>query len=369
MLNRTLYKALCDVFGRDGVRPIRTGQHGEFGKELLTGKDYGKARLAKTGDDPGEEFAVRCPFCNDHTPRLYINHRWGTLDPYTKKRILWAMHCYNEECQSDWENRVALAKMVFDADDRAAVIPDEPERPEDLRPKVVRLPGALQDIAVLAQLQPRHPAVRWCMGRNLDVQELSRRYGVGYCVVSNSPNSLAAQRLVAPFYVRRSGVTTLAGWTSRLLYPEPDQPKWLHSASSTGRIVYGLSEASKYQTLVVVEGPGDKWTVGRPGAAIFGKTLREEKARRISMAVDDDPDRVIVVLLDPEQDRVAKAKRKRHHSEVAAEMLRSMTRTPVVDVRLPLGTDPGSLDRSYLWNYIIREAARQGVRVTPRLAA
>jgi len=361
MLNRELYRQLCNVFGKNSVTVHRSGEAGVFKKEQVLRGNHTDYKLTRVpGVSPGEEYSVKCPFCSDHSPRLYINYRWGTKDPFSGKRILWLMHCYNEECQAVYANRLALAQLVFDNDDTIQVL-DVADETEPEAPRQVTLPGAMQSLEVLAETNMRHPAVLWCMSRQLDIVELSRRYGVGYCVVPKYAGSPNAERLVVPFYARGKSGITLAGWTARILRKVAQgEAKWRHSWAATGQIVYGIGEAAAYQTIVVTEGPGDKFAVGRPAVAMLGKAANAYKMQRIADVVQDDPRRLIVILLDPDQDKMAKARRREHHSTVAANLMRSLTKTPVIDVRLPSGSDPGSLDRKYIWRYIIREAARQG---------
>jgi len=164
--------------------------------------------------------------------------------------------------------------------------------------------------------------------------------------------------------VRKAGKVELAGWTARRLSNDADTAKWLHSSNPTQNIVYGLAEAAAWRTILVVEGPGDRWGVGKYGAGVLGKTVGQPKAMRIAKAAGNHPDQNIVVLLDPTQDRVSKLRKRRHHIEVACESLRQYAKCGVHGVYLPAGTDPGSLDQQYTLDYVERELGEQGVRIS-----
>jgi len=361
--NPQLYARLCKVFGANRVVVRKPGEKGEFVKGEYEHQGYKKFRTEKVGSQAGEEFAVSCPLgCGDTHGRLAINHMWGTMDPYSGKRILWLCHCYNEECQAEYENRKLLAEIVF-GDDTSAI---EINESVDVKPvkRKVTLPGAMLDLLTLAKSRPDHPAVQFAYGKGYDITELSQRYGVGYCVGSAYAGGIIEGRLVAPWYTRRGGKSRLAGWTARRITTDADTPKWYHSSSATGSVVYGLGEAAAYRTVVVVEGPGDKWSVGPPGGATLGKGIRTEKAKLIANATKSGKNRLVVVLQDPDQDPISAAKGKPHHIEQAVAEITKYASCPVIGVYLPPRTDPGLLDRGYVWDYIYREAKGQGVKAS-----
>ena len=312
LINPGLYQRLCEVFGKKGVKVHRPGRKGAFRYENAASDNYKSMRLTKAGDDVGEEYSVSCIFCGDRKQRLYFNHFWGTLDKYSGKRILWLCHCYNEECQQDPDNRKELAKLVLG--DRRVRLESKNIDVEERELRDVRLPGLLQRLDDLALSDRQHPAVRWCLVRGYDPRVLGDQYGVGYCFSTYADGDLSFQRIVAPFYVAKDGETKLAGWTARKIFEDAPGPKWLHSASPTGSIVYGLNEAAKYKVLTVVEGPGDKWAVGPRAAAVLGKTLRDAKADRIVAAMQKhrSKDQIIAVMLDPLQSPVERRRGRPH---------------------------------------------------------
>lgn len=375
LLNQTLYQRLCARFGRDNVGVNKPGVPGAFGKGVFapTDKSYRLIKLdpTKAVSASGEEFNVACPFCNERragkTGRLYINHLWGTKDPYTDSTILWLMHCYNEECHRNFANRQALAEMIVGGDETFVVAKTDYKPPP---PKAAKMPEGAQSLRYLAEHNFDHPAIKFCVRRGYDPRELSDVYNVVYCTATGNQNGRAANRLVVPFYTTVSGKAKLAGWTARRLEEpgkdaSPDElerigPKWRHSSNPTGHIVYGLEEAAKHPVIVVTEGPGDKWSFGPQAVAVLGKTLSVAKASRIVSAMSHHGANArIVVSLDPSQDTKARLRKAPHHIAVAVKVFKSISQIPVYDLWLPAWTDPGSLSRSYLWWHVLERLKRR----------
>lgn len=362
LVNPTLYQRLVEVFGRKGVRIHRPGRRGSFKYDAADNGKYSAMRLVKAGREVGEEFSVSCLFCGDTRGRLYFNHFWGTRNKYDGKRILWPCHCYNEECQADFENRKELARLILGSDRVRLTLPEN-EVDEEPEERTVKLPGVLQDIGVLAKESLEHPAVQWCLERGYNPQELSERYGVGFCAFPHRDGHPCRNRIVAPFYMRSNGETKLAGWTARKIYSDTPGPKWLHSASPTGDIVYGLGSAAQYETLVIVEGPGDVWSTGPWSCALFGKTLNDAKLSRIVKALDkwQTRNRVVVVMLDPKQSSIERQRGREHHIKAAVKALKSVLTCPIIPVILPAFTDPGELDRAILRWHIKQHCKEDGI--------
>jgi putative hemolysin len=348
--NPELYRRLRR-WSVNNVRVHKPGEAGEFAPEEIRERHYKKLRLSKSGTRAGEEFSVCCPECNDTKFRLYFNHLWGTADPYSGSQILWLCHCYNEECQNDFNNRRQWAEDILgDGDTVLRIQKDvvvEPPKTE------ISLPGEVIPIKQLALQNMSHPAVQFCMNRGYRINELDSQNGVLYCVQSRVYGGAITGRIVAPWYFRKpNGESRLGGWTARkhINVEGDDTSKWMHSWAPTQDVVYGLSEAVRYRVIVIVEGPGDKWSVGPNACAILGKTLTDRKAKQIVQACRGIP-RVFVVALDPDQDNRERVKGKKHHIENAVAVMKSVTSDPVVGLYLPPTTDPGGLDRDYFWSY------------------
>ena len=360
--NAGLYRRLCTVFGASNVGIHRPGQPGRRITAAAAALDRGYSGM-QAAEQVGEEYNVPCPICGERrsgkSGRLWFNHLWGTKDPRTNSTILWLCHCYNEECQQEYRNRVKLAEMVLGGDTLVVKQIDVPIEP----PKKAKWPGVMQSLIELAPQGLNHPAIRFCLRKGYDPRVLANKYGVMYCMEVVKANPLARHRLVVPFYVRIGGQVELAGWTARRLREPPRNasqedldsygPKWLHSSTPTGHIVYGLSEASKYPTIAIGEGPGDRWALGEQSVATLGKTLRAAKIDRIAAALAEHGDAAKVVLVyDPMQDAKAKARGALHHILDAVARWKERSRIPVYDLWLPRWSDPGSLVKSYTWWHI-----------------
>jgi hypothetical protein len=64
----------------------------------------------------------------------------------------------------------------------------------------------------------------------------------------------------------------------------------------------------------------------------------------------------IILLYDPEAEVET--------ANAMAKLMRSCVNSPVIDVRLPPGTDPGSLTHEAIWSQIIQQASNRGVQVS-----
>jgi hypothetical protein len=326
--------------------------------------------LVKSGTDTGEEFAVNCPFCGDQRSRLLINHLWGTKSRTTGKTLLWLANCFNTGCLSDFQNRADLYEMVF-GDDRAGPVnldvDQEVEEKEEKPLEPADFPGLIIPLKQLIRPNIPHDAVDWCLARNYDPTELADIYDVHYCAISKFANDRATNRLVAPLFAEINGRREMVAWTARKLEDEQPGGKWEHSYTTIGRLFYGLDIASKYKTIVVTEGPGDAWAVGPQAVSVLGKTIQQEKVRMLRHLVESRAsanDTTVVLMLDPAMDKVTKAKQGEHHMVKAERILRLYLPCKVVPVYLPEYSDPGSLDRRFIWACIRKAGLKHGVRIT-----
>jgi len=368
LLNKKLYKSLTSTFGVRGVYLVKPGEKGQFryGKNRLSKKN----RIIKFGDNPGEEYRVDCPFCGDTRGRLYINHMWGKLDKVSLRPMLWPVQCFNEQCMEDYQRRLDLYQLVFGDTVVEDIAADE--QIEEVEEKLVPVsyPGLTQDLSSIIETNPNHDVILWCLARGFCPEELAYVYGVQYCDFHHVTHGVSqdfSAKLVAPIYAKVNGRYEMVAWTARKLYESTPGPKWLHSKGSISKVFYGLGAASKYQTIVVVEGPGDKWSVGINAVAVFGKTVNAKRLSALSSVINsrsNPKDSTVVVLLDPEQDHKAKQEGKTHHIEQATDKLKQVLDCPVLPVYLPLGFDPGALRRNYIWACIKNEAKKNGVTVS-----
>lgn len=365
MLNVSLYSALCRTFGARNVKVIKQGQRGQFKfglrQRVVRGEveDYRTICKQTTNNGSvfvGEEFKVPCPFCRDHLPRLYINHLFGTKDKQTGQRFLWLANCYNEGCMSSFGNRKKLFEMLAAQED----ISDLKGQGREARIAAgADWPGDVWSLYDLAKKEPNHPAVWYAYSRSWCPYQLSKQFDVRVIIQSSYMDEWLNSRIIAPVY---GGDKALKTWTARKVLPEDTGPKWLHCPHiGTGDALYGLASAAKVSVPGVVEGPGDVW--GRRGEAtgIFGKHLQDNKARRIAKAFKDA--KAIAVILDPNQDYRERLANKQHHLDAAADLLAKYTEVPIIRVRIPEDSDPGSLDYDISQWHIERCADEQRIKI------
>ena len=313
----------------------------------------------------GEEYRVNCPFCNDDRRRLFVNHRWAVKDEHGNKN-LWLAHCWNEECLVSHATQQRLWDLVFACGrpPRAGEIKRGIKL--DLRTlRVVDPPGPIIPISELARNVPNHEAVQYLLGRGYDLERMEKLWGVGYCTNSRYP--LACERIYIPIIMGGK----LRGWQMRMTrdWKKGDPPKYWSCPHMRRRfLMYNYDRAKQYRTPWIVEGPIDTWSCGFQAMGAIGKTVSPALISKLWKCKFDS----VVVMLDPEPDANMLAKkgdRYVHHIEKLASRLEGDRKTGpfaggVCRVYLPLGTDPGSLDRDYMKDYVNERAKEQGVKIS-----
>lgn len=366
-VNNRLVSRLREVFGNHAVHIEKPGQTGQFAM-TTTGGSY---KLVKKGSSTGEEYRINCPFCSDTKQRLYINHLWGTRSVATKRLTLWLAHCFNEECLTDFENRKELYDMVYNGGDvpvDADMVGEEAVE-EEMLP--IEFPGLVRPLTDILRTDRDHKLIHWCLARGYDPAYLAEHYDIHHVSLGRSTASDMTDRLLAPIYADFDGEVKLAAWTARRLEDSGESgPKWKHSYGTIGNFLYGIEHAQNYETIVITEGPGDAWSVGLNAVAVLGKTLQKRKCDILRSVIGSRDERVrsaIVLLLDPAQDETSKKKGLEHHMTKAYKTLMSHLTCPILPVYLPSFTDPGSLDRDFIWACIYKTARKAGVYVSTKL--
>jgi DNA primase len=119
------------------------------------------------------------------------------------------------------------------------------------------------------------------------------------------------------------------------------------------RMLYNFDRAITQTSAVIVEGLTDVHMVGAAGMATMGATISPVQAQLLAVNFAGKP---IILLYDPEAVEET--------SRAMSRLMASCTQSPVIDVHLPIGTDPGSTDHNTIWRHIITQAAARGVTVT-----
>lgn len=365
MINPELFHLLERRFGVGNVNIQAENREMSSTYTIDASQDLSDLRYKLAITSPGEEYYVRCPFCHDWKPRLYINHRWGKYDAHTRSKNLWLAHCWNEECLSSYDNQRSLYEQVVEYSNigsvsKYATTVLRPQTTLKVRPpRKLEMPGAMWPLDDMVVRSPRHAAIAYVESRLWDAAYLGRIYGVQYCVESHLTQ--AVRRIVAPIHMQGE----FKGWQARYVGDPPEGvAKWYTCPGmQVGATLYNFDRMCRHQTKVIVEGPADVWSFGPQACGIFNKKMTSEQIRLLTECVSSDD--VIVILLDPAQDAKTKARGELHHIEKLYYDLNAIPKLArkVIKVYLPHGCDPDELDREYMHRLISAEAQRNKLQV------
>lgn len=354
--DRVLCKGLYDKLWQVFDRRISIANEGEPFRSTVTRSMTGRTRMDVS--ESGEYYCVACPFCNDTRKRLWINHMFGQLD-HDGWPMKFLAICYNEHCMDKADNRARLYDIIYgfrNANQRNSgpvFGVREVEFDDNQAPQVATPPGLVLPLTDLYQSNPNHPALLYMLYiRQYSLEKLAR-WGVGYCS-SAVPRFIAAtNRIIFPIIFNGQYV----GWQGRYIGDLPDWsgvPKYYTMPGlKKQRMFYNFDSAVTQSCAVLVEGVTDTHNVGLAGMATLGSSVSVMQAQLLALHFTGKP---IIMLYDPEA-----------VDETQAAVLRLMqycTQSPVIDVKLPDGTDPGSLAHEVIWSHIISQAAARGVRVS-----
>lgn len=347
--NPGLYKSLKGIF-----KEVRIANEGE---PLVIKKRQsitGKPKLWKEAG--GEEYRVCCPFCNDRRFRLYINHAWG-LDATAKYPSSKLVVCHNEHCEQnkdDSENPLKYLQRKlrpYFSDIKRGLIPTiaaptEEEINAAADPLMFPKPEWCKQFS---DLPDNHDAVKYWLQRKFDLGVLEERWKVVWA--EQYPVERAGKKynwLAGRVFIP----TPDDGWQARSLESD-DKIKYFSCPGwKKSRCIYNIDEARKHPFAVVVEGVTNVWRIGSPAVAIFGKSLSEAQAKRMSENFN-----TVALLLDPDAYTGDKLGLK------ALTALRR--RIPnVFKVTLPEGRkDAAECTFDMVWNCIERDSRLAGVPV------
>lgn len=301
----------------------------------------------------GEYYQVSCPFCNDTRFRLYINHMYGQKDAFGRRMKFLAV-CYNDTaCMSKPANQEEFWERLNEMEDeieRATIYQGDivPEEAQE-----INWPGPCTR---LDDLPDDHPARLYLEARSFDPDKIARVYGVAYC--HDSHYYTARNRIIIPVFERGK----LKGWQARHIgelnwkdKTKNHPPKYFTYPGMPRRVLlYNLDNAKKYSTGIVVEGPTDVWSVGPMAVCTFGSTMTPQQRSRFKTVFRR---RTAILLYDPEAFASAATR------SLVAYFKKHMPGR-FAAIKLPEGTDPGSLDREFLRDYVTEKAARRGVEIS-----
>jgi len=358
LLNPTLYHGLQRLLEERGDASLEVQNAGIAAQTIVVQDPRHRANQPGNGKrvqivNQGEEYRMNCPFCGDTRGRFYVNHLWGVFDKRVGRRNVWLAHCWNEECQDDWDNMSWLLERVYGNNTgRSIKIRAGIRKLDDGNIPVQKPPGEVYTLEHLLKHEPNHPAISYILSRNFDPRTLSKVYGVGYC--ANSVYTLARNRIYFPYFMDDQ----LLGWQCRTMgeWKKGDPPKYFSCPGQRRRYIgYNYNRALAYKTIALVEGPLDVCGAGPWSIGLLGKTM--SNYLRLRLARDASEQSFVAILLDPTQSEEEIAKKRKHHIEKLFEQLQPLLPGRVFTTYLPDGVDPGSFDRD-LQKDCMRDAAR-----------
>jgi hypothetical protein len=337
---------------------------------------YGDVRVAHEGEE-GEEYRICCPFCHDKFHRLYVNCKWGVIDPLTQQSNIHLVNCYNEKCvdplkddERTWQKRCENRQELFDTVYRGlgrqiSLSPiSATQKPEN---EPAEWPGRVIRLNTLASKYPTHPAVTYLQARGFDPAQLGTQYGFVYCdQVTNPLYQMAENTIIIPIWKGNM----LYSWISRKIGeapPNTPRKKWKKYYNMPGRsmstVGYNLDLALCYSTLVIVEGVFDAIKTGAYATCMFTNsvpaTLRKQIVKGLAVYGDDA---VVVIMLDPSQSDEANRRKSVHHIEAAAAAFVNYV-PHVLKIYLPNNQDPGSMTHEEITKVILQTAEQENVKI------
>jgi hypothetical protein len=348
-LNRSLFRRCRATFGSVQIKNPGEKQIRSMGLDLRTGREKPTIR------HPGEYYAVNCPFCNDTRHRCYINHRYGTDDELGRAQTFLAT-CFNAGCPLSMRKPEIYKQLEEMLTGHNLVQLRHAPITEGKLVDVEKICGTWPGIVTrVDKLPASHEAVMYLAGRGFDVEVIGRFYNVHWC--SKSDRFVCENRLIIPVYHNKQ----MVGWQARPAFDTDwktsDLPKYYISPGMPRRqILYNLGNARRFQTGVIVEGETDVWRLGPQAVCTFGATMTEPQQSLFKSAFATHSG---VLLYDPD----VKEKTADRVQQIVHELNLSL-KSGFCTVDLPDGTDPGSLDRSFLRDFIKQKAEEKGVKVS-----
>jgi len=350
-LNRALFRRCKAVFGNVRIAHSGEKQLRKSSVDLITGKPI------EVITHSGEYYAVCCPFCNDTRFRCYINHRYGTDNSWGRPQLNLAI-CFNGGCPlslKEAETYQKLEQMLVGhhlLDLRKVQIKEG--KPVDLTKIRTSWPGKVTRID---KLPSSHEANLYLESRGFDPEKIGRFYNVHWCYESDK--YICRNRLIIPIYHDMQ----MVGWQARAAFEtdwkKSSLPKYYTAPGTPKRnILYNLGNAEQYEVGIIVEGVTDVWRVGPQAVCTLGASLTAGQQTLFRQRFKDYAG---VLVFDPDvKDKLAlKVK------EIETD-LNEHLKSGFCSVQLPTGTDPGSLDRAMLREYITKQAKDKGVIISWR---
>ena len=300
--------------------------------------------------EPGEHYVICCPYCGDSRFRLYISHRYCTLEG-TRLFGRHLIHCFNEGCDTTNFDKLIFQSRKYPVS--AAVL--APPTATDF--KKATLPGRCVPLETLPQ---DHPAIQYLtVGRKnpagypapFSPAELSRNWGVCFCEQAEQHKGYATElvqgRLIIPVWWDGQ----LIGWQARAITRDADPKYYTMPGLPKQRILYNGDRARQFNFGVIVEGVFDAFAVGGCAVATLGHKLSWSQRELLSKWFGD---KAVCLLYDPDAVK---------DIELNLLLMRGMFKGGLFSVSLAPKWDAGCMPPAFLWHMIREAGAKAGVRV------
>jgi len=336
-LNPVLYSLLVNKFGQ--IKIANEGCHANYQRMP---DPFNPSRTIEQANWWGEYYCVRCPFCNDHRPRLWINYLYASEVVNGRRQFTNHAVCYNNQCMSAPGRKEQLEQIIFGlgAHLRPRSMPIKAMTAPYV-PKPVTPPG---EIVLLKDLPATHPAREYLISRRFNPDKLSDNFSIGFVANTTDGVPAAAGRI----YIPVTQNSELVGWQCRGIKPH-STPKYLNAqAMRKSALLYNYDKAKDQPFVIVVEGVPSVWRLGAASVCLFGKSMSAAQHNLIVRTWHQKP---VFLMLDKDASV---------EMEQAAAMLRRTVKT-VITVPLPDDRDPADYSFEDITNIVFARAEAEGV--------
>ena len=274
MRNKLLYDELSRVFDTE-VRIACEGDQGQYSCPPYIVPSYVKPKPKKYAaiEDWGETYHLNCPVCGDTKQRLFFSHLFGS---FVKEKGKTGVQydcgriyvCHNERCDLS----PYIKKMDMRALRKICVSEHAPLQSSSFFTieEGVMPPNC---IPIVDAKVPKE-SQEYLISRGYDLHDLYRDYSVMY-VRKGDPqgpedgaNMFFEDRILIPIYQGSIGVS----WQARAI-GEHKRKYLFPQGFKKNQYLYNSDNALHYDSVVIVEGITDVWSVGPDAVALFGKTM------------------------------------------------------------------------------------------------
>ena len=339
VLNKELYTRLQKVFGlvevfSQGERATYTYDKGSI-YEPVIGKVFAR------NVSGGEHYAIRCPFCKKDR-KLWLSYlanshiKENGIDIFFHKGLI---ICYRCHFNSDKDKLNAFWNMLYTGVKSSFSLVETPESVETVTQEV-RFP---KTVPILDPSVPSR-VTSYLINRGMDLKELEDVYHVGY---SEDSKILVkgVPRIIFP--IIQNG--EMVAWQGRCLNTDVERwkvPKYQFPAGAKIKWMLYNGDVARWQPYAIItEGVTDVIACGKPGVAVFGKTVSQ---RQVEMLISYWGERGVIRIPDmddPEAYTVAKEELTRWNAS-------GLFKKGAHLVIPPKGKDPGDMTRSEIYTLI-----------------